>query len=162
MLRRVHIGYSGRRLEASELDEELRLAWATFLEFEARDYTREGVDAFRRNTIDNAEFRDKCARGENQIWGAFNGNVLAGMMCLRAPCHICMAFTHHWYLRKGVGTALFKRLLCDVRREYPDARRITVNSSPYGKPFYNHTGFIDTDAQQSVNGILFTPMEYLL
>ena len=38
-------------------------------------------------------------------------------------------------------------------------KTITLNSSPYGKPFYLFLGFIPTDDEQIVNGIRFTPMK---
>jgi predicted GNAT family N-acyltransferase len=59
------------------------------------------------------------------------------------------------YHRQGIGTKLFKTVL----QEYPD-QVITLNSSPYGLPFYHALGFVDTDKEQMVNGIRFTPMKY--
>ena len=44
-------------------------------------------------------------------------------------------------------------------RDIPDGI-ITLNSSPYGLPFYQALGFLPTDQEQIVNGIRFTPMEY--
>lgn len=38
---------------------------------------------------------------------------------------------------------------------------ITLNSSPYGLPFYKVIGFMPTDEEKTVNGIRFTPMEYV-
>ena len=43
---------------------------------------------------------------------------------------------------------------------YPN-KAITLNSSPYGLPFYQSLGFHETDAEQTVNGIRFTPVKYL-
>lgn len=34
----------------------------------------------------------------------------------------------------------------------------TINSSPYAHEVYKHLGFIDTDKEQSVNGLKFYPM----
>jgi predicted GNAT family N-acyltransferase len=59
------------------------------------------------------------------------------------------------YHRQGIGTMLFKV----VRQDYPN-QTITLNSSPYGVSFYHALGFIDTDKEQTVNGIWFTPMKY--
>jgi predicted GNAT family N-acyltransferase len=44
-------------------------------------------------------------------------------------------------------------------QDYPE-QTITVNSSPYGVPFYHALGFEDSDKEQTVNGIRFTPMKY--
>ena len=92
------------------------------------------------------------------MWGAFIGGELAGVMCLRAPCHISLAFVAARYQRRGVGKALMGALLEHVKRALPDARQVTVNSSPYGAPFYRALGFCDTDREQCVTGIRFIPM----
>ena len=42
---------------------------------------------------------------------------------------------------------------------YPD-EMITLDSSPYGIPFYKAIGFVPTDEEKTVNGIRFTPMKY--
>ena len=39
-------------------------------------------------------------------------------------------------------------------------REITLNASPYGKPFYLHLGFVPQSDEQEVDGIRFTPMKY--
>ena len=46
-----------------------------------------------------------------------------------------------------------------TRQEYPN-QIITLNSSSYGVTFYHALGFTDTDKEQTVNGIWFTPMKY--
>ena len=48
------------------------------------------------------------------------------------------------------------RYLCKV---YPHDT-ITLNSSPYGLPFYKAIGFVPTEEEKTVNGIRFTPMKY--
>ncbi|MBR2256157.1 MAG: GNAT family N-acetyltransferase, partial [Blautia sp.] len=53
-----------------------------------------------------------------------------------------------------IGTKLFWRL----RGDFP-GQKITLNSSPYGLPFYKALGFKETGSEQTVNGICFTPME---
>ena len=53
-----------------------------------------------------------------------------------------------------LGTRMFRRLL----KDYPN-KSITLNSSPYGLPFYKVIGFVPTDEEKTVNGIRFTPMK---
>lgn len=154
--------FTVRRLDAGELDAALALAWETFLEFEAPDYGPEGTDAFRRDIIENELFKSACRSGKNRMWGAFDGGRLAGIFVMRGPSHICLVFTHKDYHRRGAATAIFQRLAADVKAENPDVRQLTLNSSPYGRPFYHHIGFIDTDVEQVKHGIRFTPMAYTL
>ena len=39
---------------------------------------------------------------------------------------------------------------------------LTLNSSPYGLPFYLTLGFVPRSEEQLINGIRFTPMKYQL
>ena len=41
-----------------------------------------------------------------------------------------------------------------------ELRRLTLNSSPYGLPFYLHAGFLPADEEKTINGIRFTAMTY--
>lgn len=150
--------YPIRRLRPEELDAALELAWDTFLRFEAPDYGPEGATAFRRSIIENAAFHRALRSGENRMWGAFDGEKLVGLFAMRGPSHIALVFTHHAYHRKGIATALLNRLRADVRAENPNVTHLTLNSSPYGKPFYLRSGFRETDVEQTIDGIRFTPM----
>lgn len=139
-----------RPLADSEINAALKLAWDVFLEFEAPDYPPEGVEEFRL-TLKNEEYLSGL-----KYYGAFDGEKLVGILAIRgATAHICFFFVDARYQRKGIGTKLFSRMMEDFR-----GKTITLNSAPYGKPFYEKLGFVETDCEQSVNGITFTPMEY--
>ena len=91
-----------------------------------------------------------------QYYGAFDGGKLIGEIAIRPEQkHICFFFVDGRYHRLGIGTKMFRRLLED----FPD-ETITLNSSPYGLPFYKAIGFVPTDEEKTVNGIRFTPMKY--
>lgn len=152
--------YEIRRLRSDELGAAMELALDTFLRYEAPDYGPEGIASFRRDIIDNPQFHENCRNGCNRMWGAFDGDKLIGLFAMRGISHICLVFTHHAYHRRGVETAIFKRLLTDVRRENPEITRLTLNSSPYGKAFYHRVGFYDADVERTINGIRFTAMAY--
>lgn len=152
--------YDIRRLRPDEVDEALALAMETFLAYEAPDYGPEGVASFRRDIIDNSDFRAACMNGTNRMWGALDGHRIIGLMGMRGESHIVLVFTHRDYHRQGVASAILQALLADVRRENPHIRRLTLNSSPYGLPFYLHAGFQPADTEKTINGIRFTSMTY--
>ena len=139
-----------RKLSAEERASALDLAWRVFSEYESPDYSKEGTLEFK-----------KCLHDEEYLagieyYGAFDGDRLIGLVGIRSDRkHICFFFVDGKYHRQGIGTRLFKA----VCQEYPD-QTITLNSSPYGVPFYHALGFEDTDKEQTVNGIRFTPMKY--
>ena len=149
-----------RRLMADEVPAAMELALDTFMRFEAPDYGPEGVESFCRTVIQNEDFLTKCRDGENRMWGAFDGKTLVGLYGMRGVSHICLVFTHYAYHRKGIATALFHRVLADIRKENPQVTRITLNSSPYGYPFYLRMGLYPTDAEKTIDGIRFTSMAY--
>lgn len=154
--------YPIRRLRADELSTALELAWDTYLRFEAPDYGPEGVEAFRRDIVENEVFHAACRSGENRMWGAFDGEKLIGLFAMRGKSHIVLVFTHHAYHRQGIASAIFKVLLEDFKRENPELTKLTLNSSPYGKPFYLHAGFKEADVERTIDGIRFTAMEYII
>ena len=139
-----------RKLSEEEISTALDLAWRVFSEYESPDYGEEGIEEFR-----------KCLHDEGYLagieyYGAFDGERLIGLVGIRSDKkHICFFFVDGKYHRRGIGTKLFKA----VRQDYPN-QTITLNSSPYGVPFYHALGFTDTDKEQTVNGIRFTPMKY--
>ena len=150
-----------RRITAADqVDQALDLVWKTFLEFEAPDYEAQGVDTFRSQIMENEAFRASFAGGDNRLWCAFDGEKLAGVLALQGDNHVCLAFVHRDYQRRGIATKLYQTMLKAVRLENPEVRRITVNSSPYGAPFYHSLGFYDQGPELTSGGIRFTPMAY--
>ena len=139
-----------RSLSEDERPVVLELAWRVFSEYESPDYAPEGTEEFH-----------KCLHDEEylhglQYYGAFDGEKLVGEIAIRPDRkHICFFFVDGRYHRLGIGTRMFRRLLED----YP-SETITLNSSPFGLPFYKAIGFVPTDEEKTVNGIRFTPMKY--
>ena len=139
-----------RPLEKDELPMALELIWKVFIEYEAPDYSAEGTEEFRRCLHDD-DFLSGIA-----YYGAFDGKKLIGVTGIRPDRHhICFFFVDGRYHRLGIGTKLFHYL----REVYPQVT-ITLNSSPYGVPFYKAVGFVATDVEQTINGIRFTPMKH--
>ena len=142
--------YTFRRLTDAEIPAALSLAWEVFSEYESPVYPEEGTEEFRRC------LGDKSYLSGIEYYGAFDGETLVGEIGIRAAQrHICFFFVKGDHHRKGIGTKLFRQLLCGS-----PAGTITLNSSPYGLPFYQALGFIPTGEEQTVNSIRFTPMAY--
>ena len=92
---------------------------------------------------------------EYEAPGAFIKERLVGVLATRSGgAHIALFFVDGAYQGQGIGRQLFEA----VRIKCP-APNMTVNSSPYAVPIYHHLGFADTDVEQSVHGLRFTPME---
>ncbi|MBQ7504724.1 MAG: GNAT family N-acetyltransferase [Ruminococcus sp.] len=142
--------YNIRKLESIETKTALVLVNRVFMEYEAPDYTEEGVGEFNKTMRDEEYLSKLC------MYGAFAHEKLIGVIATRSEgTHIALFFVEGGFQGKGVGRSLFQTVLADC-----ESNRITVNSSPYAVPIYKKLGFTETDTEQTVNGLRFTPMEY--
>lgn len=141
-----------KKIAVSEADEAMALVWKVFSEYEAPEYSSEGVKTFE-DCIHSPNFL-----GQLEIFCAYeeDSEKLIGVLATRKEgSHIALFFVDGDYHRQGVGRALFEKML-----ESGSANRITVNSSPYAVGIYKKLGFITTDTEQLADGIRFTPMVF--
>ena len=136
-----------REIKKEEMPEALDLVWRVFLEFEAPDYTEEGIEEFRK-CINNHDWISK-----RFFLGAFIEQKIVGVIATKDTSHIALFFVDGKYHRLGIGKRLYKEIELLNEEEY-----FTVNSSPYAHEIYKHMGFFDTDVKQCIHGLLFYPM----
>ena len=148
-LTRAQEPYPVRRLSREEIPGALELCWRVFLEFEAPEYSKEGIAAFRASLDDKARTRTL------NFYGAFDGDSLVGVLCMRQPQHIGGFFVDGAYHRRGIG----KKLLAAMRRDY-EKQVFTVHASPCAVEIYRHLGFVPTDGEQVTHGLRYTPMVF--
>lgn len=148
------------KLEKSYIKNALDLVWTVFQEFEAPDYSKQGIEEFKEFISYNSII-ERYDKGELCFWGCMDSNNLIGVIATRGINHICLLFVNKEYHRRGIARSLFQTVKDRCKSEN-DVNKITVNSSPYAVEVYHHFGFSDTDKEQTVNGIRFTPMSYLL
>lgn len=152
-----------RKITAEEVESAMKLALEVFMEFEAPVYPPAGVETFKRDIVENPEYLELARQGICPIYGAFDGETLVALMGMRSNrTHINLVFTKKEYHRRGIARAIFRYLLQDVLKENPSLRELTLNSSPYGLPFYLAVGFTPLSEEQEMNGIRFTPMKYII
>ena len=152
--------YQIKELDIADLQTALHLVWEVFLEFEAPEYSTEGVQEFK-NFIRYQSIKEKLLRSELHMWGGLIDSKLVGVIAATSPCHICLLFVDKAHHRQGIAGALFKRML-DYYKTSGGCSAITVTSSPYAVGAYQRLGFIATDSEQTVNGIRFIPMKRLV
>ena len=120
------------------------------MQFEAPDYSEEGVQSFK-DFIEDKEIISTL-----EFWGAYDNRELKGVIATnKNRRHICCFFVKAQYHRQGIGRKLWEYLLANSSSEV-----ITVNSSPYAVPVYRKLGFVDTDVEQLSDGMRYTPMKY--
>ncbi len=152
--------YQIRNAYRDEWEDAMALAWRTFLKFEADVYSPEGVKNFENFITDSTLYR-MFVVGTYQLFVALDGKKIVGMLTLRGGTHISLLFVDEKYHRRGIGRALMQYLSNYLLTEL-QASRVTVNSSPYGVGFYHRLGFRDLRPQEKKDGIIYTPMEFVL
>ena len=136
-----------RKILSNELENATYLVWRVFLEYEAPDYTQEGIDEFKK-TINNINWIN-----ERDFYGAFQDNNLLGVIATKDITHIALFFVDGKYHKQGIGKSLYKKVESLNNLGY-----FTVNSSLYAHEIYKHLGFIDMDTLKCIHGIKFYPM----
>lgn len=155
------MNYTIRKIQSEEVEDALALALEVFMQFEAPAYKPEGTETFKRDIVENKEFIQRCIRGVCPIYAAYDRGKIIGIIGMRSnKTHINLAFTKKEYHRQGVAIAIFNFLKEDLLKENPSLEEITLNSSPYGLPFYLHLGFEPLSEEQETEGIRYTPMKY--
>jgi len=144
-----------RKLNIADLPEAIELVWKVFVEFEAPDFSDEGIKEFKSG-LGFPEMQEKLQKCEWIFWGCFMGNQLVGMAATRQPCHISLLFVDKDFHKQGIAKALIKTALKSYKEAGHNA--VTVNSSPYAVEIYKRMGFEATDTEQVIKGMRFTPM----
>ena len=146
-----------RTINENEWEEAMNLAWDTFILYEAPEYTKEGITSFR-NFVRDPILKTLFIEGKYNVLAAFNNNIIVGIIGVRNETHISLLFVDSEYHKKGIARRLVEKTFERTYEKY-GKREMTVNSSPYAVGFYHKMGFVDTDMEQTTDGIRYTPMK---
>ena len=113
----------------SDWDGAMKLAWETFVRFDAPDYSQEGIQNFR-NFVNDEMLRKMFLAGHYQLFVAIDDGKYVGMLTLRDKKHISLLFVDKDYHHNGVASALIK-YVSKYALDEEGIDRLTVNSSPY-------------------------------
>ncbi len=148
------------KMEPQRLKESLDLVWRVFLEFEATDYSEQGVATFYE-FIEYDAMAKRIQDRELALWYAQEGEAVVGVVAVRPQAHVSPAQAHGHISLLFVEKQHHKKGI--ARRLVETATRgnttVTVNSSPYAVHIYKRLGFVSTDSEQLLNGIRYTPMK---
>lgn len=156
----MEISYRIRSAYRNEWEDAMSLAWRTFMKFEADVYTPEGVKNFENFITDSTLYR-MFIMGSYQMFVALDGEKIVGMLTVRGTDYISLLFVDEKYHRHGIGRALLQYLFHYLLTETL-AERVVVNAAPYGLEFYHRMGFRDLGPEEKKDGIIYTPMEFVL
>lgn len=134
------------------------LVWEVFLEFEAPDYSPEGVETFKA-FITPEKLANEVKNNGYKIYCCFDGDIPVGVIALRNITHISLLFVKHSHHKRGIAKRLLEISTKELLQKYSSVREITVNSSPYAVEIYMHLGFTPVSEQQEKDGIKYIPMK---
>ena len=149
--------YTFRMAVEKDWEPAMKLAWETFLIFEAQEYGEEGIESFR-DFISDQWLKNMFLKGEYQMIVALHEEKIIGFISVRNRSHISLLFVDEKYHRQGIGSSLIEKLgeylISEVGVDY-----MTVDSAPYALGFYHKLGFWDLAPQQTKQGITYTSMK---
>lgn len=138
-------------IKKEEYPEAMKLVRSVFMQYEAPDYSPEGVLAFQKSVIENQTFQNSLT-----LYGAYEEHKLLGVLGTRSNgSHIALLFIDGNHHRQGIGRALFVQAFQNSPTD-----KMTVHSSPFAVEFYRRLGFLPTSEEQSTDGIRYTPMQF--
>lgn len=149
--------YVFRMAVEKDWEPAMKLAWETFLIFEAQEYGEEGIESFR-DFISDQWLKNMFLKGEYQMMVALHEKKIIGFISVRNKSHISLLFVDKEYHKQGIGSRLIETmgeyLITEVGVDY-----MTVDSAPYALEFYHKLGFWDLAPQQTKQGIIYTSMK---
>ena len=149
--------YTFRMAVEKDWEPAMKLAWETFLVFEAQEYGEEGIESFR-DFISDQWLKNMFLKGEYQMIVALHEEKIIGFISVRNRSHISLLFVDEKYHRQGIGSSLIEKLgeylISEVGVDY-----MTVDSAPYAVEFYHKLGFWDLAPVQHKQGIIYTSMK---
>jgi GNAT superfamily N-acetyltransferase len=146
-----------RLLYETDVVLAMELVWRVFSEFEAPEYSDEGIAEFKA-FIEPSFISKKIESGEFTLWGAFSDDKIVGVIATKPPSHISLLFVDKEHQRRGIARRLLEAAISALH----NSKRVTVHSSPYAVEIYRRLGFNATNNEQTINGLRFIPMEYSL
>ncbi len=142
----------------------LELGRRVFTEFEAPLYTEDAIPKFIGGCVKNEGYITNYTLQKHMMFIAVDevenggGDKIVGVISERGEGRISMLFVDGVYQRQGIATALMDAVIADLTRA--GIRRVTLEASPVGMPFYQKYGFTASDKEQNIGGFIFTPMYF--
>ena len=153
----VKKAFEVRWARQEEWASAMQMIWRTFLQFEGKDYTEEGVKNFF-DFITDDNLYVAFLRGEYQMMVALDGERIIGAGSVRNRNHLSLLFVGENYHRMGVGRRLMDSL-CTYLKEEAGERYISLQAAPYAVNFYKKLGFHMVSPEEEISGIRVTAME---
>ena len=145
-----------RPMNPGEEVEVCNLVARSFNEFVAPDFPEEGIEEFFNYA--NPRALIKRSDGNHFVMVAEADDMIAGMIEIREMRHVSMLFVDKAFHRRGIGKELLRIALESIKSNGRPLRKVTVHSSRFAVPFYESLGFIRTEGEKIIHGVIHIPM----
>ncbi len=155
-----NFSYEIREAVAADWKPAMNMVWKTFLKYEGRDYTPEGIKNFW-DFINDKYLYQAFLDGHYRAWVAADGKKIIGFASLRNRNLLSLLFVDEKYHHYGVGSDLIRYLCTYLKQEMKEAC-MNVNAAPFALGFYEKMGFEAMGAEERFSGIRVTAMRKTL
>ena len=149
--------YTIRWALPEDWDPAMDMVWRTFLKFEGKDYSQEGIDNFD-TFIHDGTLRKLFLKGRYQVLVALDGGRVVGLASVRNGNHLSLLFVDERYHRQGIGRMLM-RSLCQYLEREAGEHSMTLTAAPYAVDFFRKLGFYAIKPEEQISVIRVTSME---
>ena len=130
-----------RKYEASDCKELTDLFYNTVHKVNAKDYTKEQLDAWATGQVDLEKWNESLQEHFSVV--AVDDEILVGFGDIDQTGYLDRLFVHFNYQRKGIATAICNQLEQAVPGD------ITTHASITAKPFFEKRGYQLVKEQQA-------------
>lgn len=131
--------------EASQLIEQVSNKYTL------DDFTERGYQNFKSKVLN--EGMVKNLEDGFMYWGAFEEEVMVGLIAIKLPAHLYNLFVHTDYQKKGIATRLWQHMLSHLNPE-----SLTLFSSSHAIGLYQKLGFEKSGEKIDNDEIICYPM----
>lgn len=149
-----------RHMDPGEEVEVSNLVARSFNEFISPDFPEEGIEEFFGYS--NPRALVKRSDGNHFVLVAETEGIIAGMIEIREMRHVSMLFVEKAFHRRGIAKGLLIAALDRIETESRPPKKVTVHSSRFAVPFYESLGFVRTEEEKIIHGVIHIPMALAL
>ncbi|MFI5323811.1 MAG: GNAT family N-acetyltransferase [Thermodesulfobacteriota bacterium] len=145
-----------RPLLSGEEIEVCNLVARSFNEFVAPDFGEDGIEEFFNYS--NPRALRKRSEDDHFVLVAEAEGVIAGMIEIKEMRHVSMLFVDKAFHRRGIAKNLLNAALDRMKSNGRPPEKVAVHSSRFAVPFYEKLGFVRTEEEKIIHGIIHISM----
>lgn len=147
------------KLKNKDINKAMKLLSETFKESVYKEDN--SIEKFKYNVCNNTFLKERIRRKILPFYAAYLDSMVVGIIGLSKDySHISILCIKKYYQNSGFGRDLFLYALEKIKKK--GINSITVNSSPNAILFYEKIGFKINGDKEERDGILITPMKYII